>query len=317
MTVRPRIDAERVFERAHSDPAFDAALRGAYRGRHDVLDALWWAAHPLADSAKGLPDPAVEIRALQRAAFARASDPARAAENMRRLQEAEHLLAQDAQLLADAVEAAEQASEPQPVDAQEVEPDATPRTRRKLLLPVVSGVALLAAIIVLPSLMQLDADADPASTVAASPPDRVHTDIITLGAEGNVSDPLAILERPQAAGDQPPGELRFDVGSYRALPDLAPQMNVYLAKGNQPDTICLVVMGAEDEIASTCLTATEFTDGELRLGRGRYQVSSEMTILTESYSLMPNGDFRYAATARVTGNLASPGTGSVVRSNLD
>ena len=45
MTVRPRIDAERALERAQTDPAYEAALRDAYRGRHDVLDALWWAAH--------------------------------------------------------------------------------------------------------------------------------------------------------------------------------------------------------------------------------------------------------------------------------
>jgi len=132
-----------------------------------------------------------------------------------------------------------------------------------------------------------------------------------------VTDPLTLLERPQTPQDLPAGFLRFDADGYRALPNLVPQVKLYLARGNQPDTVCLVVMGAEAEIMSTCLAATEFTDGELRLARGRYELSNDTTILTESYSLLPTGDFRYAATARVTGELTSPGTGSVVWSNLD
>lgn len=314
MTALPGPDVERVLERAHDDPRFEAALRDAYCGRHDVLDALWWAAHPLTESPRGVLDPAAGLTGLQRAAYARVSDPTDARESQQRLQEAQLLLAEDARNLTDAVGAIEQEAARLPVSSpkSEEEADSGPKTRRKVLLPALAGGLLLAAIMVLPALSQLNTDADRSPTSSARPPDRVHTEIVTLGSEGNVTDPLAILERPQAPGDQPRGELRFSAETYRALPSLVPHVELYLARGNFPEAICLVVVGQDERSMSTCQPASGFTNDELQLGRGRYELSSDMTILTESYSLFPNGDFRYTATARVTGELAFPGTGSVV-----
>lgn len=99
----PPVDT--VLERAGSDPDFETGLRAAYQGRHDVLDALWWAAHPLTSSPRGVADPARELRDLQRAAFSRSDDrtPEEVQEAERRLHEVERMLAEDSRRLADAI----------------------------------------------------------------------------------------------------------------------------------------------------------------------------------------------------------------------
>lgn len=329
MTVRPRIDAERALERALTNPAYEAALRDAYRGRHDVLDALWWAAHPLTDSARGLPDPAVEHRLLQRAAYARASDPAQANENLRRLQEAEHQLIDDAQLLADAVEAADRHSDPEPDEPDDVELDSAPPPRRKLLLPVVAGVALLAAIMLLPSLMQLEADADPKTVSTAQPAERVKTDITTMGAQGRVANPLAIFERPQTGADDL-GMMFGEVlvaDSTRALPDFVPHAKLYLARGQGLEgsefdegelAVCLVAIHSDGSGMSTCASEESFAVHGLSMGgSGRYPIGNDQTVLTESFDLQPTGDFSYEATVRVTGRSAFLGPDSGAPADLD
>src|SRR5690554_2918616 len=126
MTVPSGLDADRALERAHDDTAYEAALRDAYRGRHDVLDALWWAAHPLTHSPRGVPDPATGLRDLKRAAYARASNPAEASESQRKLHEAQSQLAEDSRLLADAIAAAGQDSAPPPSGTQQEEPETEP-----------------------------------------------------------------------------------------------------------------------------------------------------------------------------------------------
>jgi hypothetical protein len=59
-----------------------------------------------------------------------------------------------------------------------------------------------------------------------------------------------------------------------------------------------------------CTPGYNFVEGGLQLTGGRYEVDSFMTILTESYSLLPGGDFQYDATARVRERTAPPAGGS-------
>lgn len=60
--------------RADLDQEF-ATLIGTNRDAHDVMDALWWAAHPLQPTPAGEIDPAVHLVELQSSVFSRAAMP--------------------------------------------------------------------------------------------------------------------------------------------------------------------------------------------------------------------------------------------------
>ncbi|MGO4690701.1 hypothetical protein [Glaciibacter sp. 2TAF33] len=74
-TAQARL-ARRLWETAQTDATVLMNLRAAYRGRHDLGDALWWRAHPLAPTPAGVPDPAVALRPLQDAVFSKSADSA-------------------------------------------------------------------------------------------------------------------------------------------------------------------------------------------------------------------------------------------------
>lgn len=63
--------AERLWSASQDDPVLLQQLQGAWRGRLDVQDALWWHAHPLTPTPTGTPDPATALRPLQTAVYAR------------------------------------------------------------------------------------------------------------------------------------------------------------------------------------------------------------------------------------------------------
>ncbi|MDY7555508.1 hypothetical protein [Cryobacterium sp. 10C3] len=77
--------AGRLREAAQADAALHEVLRRGYPGRHDVLDALWWRAHPLTETPAGRPDPAAELPELQAAVYSRARSPESASEDEQRL----------------------------------------------------------------------------------------------------------------------------------------------------------------------------------------------------------------------------------------
>jgi hypothetical protein len=66
--------ALRLWEATQTDAALLADLTTAYRGRHDLQDALWWRARPLASTPEGIIDPAAALRPLQDAVFSKAAD---------------------------------------------------------------------------------------------------------------------------------------------------------------------------------------------------------------------------------------------------
>jgi hypothetical protein len=70
-TAGDRRVAADLLARIEKDPAVGARAERAYRGRHDLRDALWWAAHPGGTAPSGRPDPALELRRLRSAAFSR------------------------------------------------------------------------------------------------------------------------------------------------------------------------------------------------------------------------------------------------------
>ncbi len=57
--------------RLELEPGFDAALRGAYSGRHDVGDAVRWRLDPLSRGPSGRDDPAAAIASLRTRVYGR------------------------------------------------------------------------------------------------------------------------------------------------------------------------------------------------------------------------------------------------------
>lgn len=82
-------------EAAQTDATLRADLRRTYPGRHDVLDALWWRAHPLTQSPAGRPDPAAELPLLQAAVYSRARSAESASDDDERLAALQRALEQD------------------------------------------------------------------------------------------------------------------------------------------------------------------------------------------------------------------------------
>ncbi len=105
--------ARRLWTAAQTDQGLLTRLRVTYRGRFDVLDALWWRAHPLTLSPGGQPDPASGLADLQAAVYSPAAsfeplvefvDPitgeaVHATENAHRLRKLMQELKQDAATL--------------------------------------------------------------------------------------------------------------------------------------------------------------------------------------------------------------------------
>ncbi|TFD50189.1 hypothetical protein E3T55_09790 [Cryobacterium frigoriphilum] len=63
--------AQRLWLAAQTDAGLLTRLRVNYRGRCDVLDALWWRFRPLTPTESGQPDPAVDLAELQARVYSR------------------------------------------------------------------------------------------------------------------------------------------------------------------------------------------------------------------------------------------------------
>jgi hypothetical protein len=104
---------QRLWAAAQTDAGLLTRLRVSYRGRFDVLDALWWRANPLTPTPAGAPDPASGLAALQAAVYSPAAaseplvefvdpitgEPVHATENEHRLRELMQQLNRDAAAL--------------------------------------------------------------------------------------------------------------------------------------------------------------------------------------------------------------------------
>lgn len=189
---------------------------------------------------------------------------------------------------------------------------ATAARRPKILLPALAGMGILTIILLLPTLSDLDLDAGGKPSPAGTTPPRISTEIVTLGATGNVTDPLAVLARPQHETDRPPEGFPTSIplDNFRSLPDLVGHVQLYLARGDEPDSVCLIVVQPLTQGMTGCMPESDFIKDGLHLNGGRYEVDSFTTILTESYSLLPGGDLQYDATARVRERPAPPASGS-------
>ena len=270
--AQPWNEAARLLTRATDDRDLRTRLRAQYHGRHDVLDALWWRAHPLCPAPSGRADPAAALDPLRRAAYARSAD----ASTQRALREAMLELDADAveldRLLAMTWESAAPVAQDDPTVL------ATPPRplRRRLVLTLAAVLVVAAAAFSLGRLADRPAtSAAGASSASPSPYD---------GGSQRGSATLALLESAQVPRDIPPFALGTDTISssvHLIFDGYSPGVVVYGALGHR-DTVCMVVIVAQQESSQTCSTTDRFIDAGLHL-----RVTTSGRIVNDSGFLVP------------------------------
>lgn len=290
-----RDDAARIRSAADRDPLVLAALRRAYAGRHDVIDALDWRLAPLEPSARGMPDPAAERSRIGRRTFSRAgigppvvddADPVTGAAlhltaDELRLKDLERMLAADAVALDAAIVTmiARERGETEglarwlpatagadggpsdpvvdPALSGESDPPADPRSGRRRWARLVA--ALMAAVLVtVAGVLWWRLQDTQARLDAAADPDPV-----TAWREINATTipALLIFNRSQEIDDVYPLQLpvAYDM---RAVRQLLPYESgdAYRLFGAlaDPDQVCVVAVLADLSSTSSCVSDREF-----------------------------------------------------------
>ncbi|MFB2555624.1 hypothetical protein [Herbiconiux liangxiaofengii] len=278
--------------RARRDAAFRERVEREYDGRHDVLDALWWREHPDAPSPAGEPAPSTRRAELQRVAFARAEPGAadavpradRAAAELRRLDAelAEERRAIDAAVAAASVAAAttvtavtaarpsaagHSASHPAGPDDEGLDDgvangsgaDGPADIRSAAPSPTASGlgrrrlagvVAAAFAVAVLGGAAGFGL----AQTVAASGGDAAGGDGAPFADAGTA---LAIFDRPQAPGDQPPLLYNVQLREETLRTLSMPGVPLYVARDIDGD-VCVVLVQTNGTYSANCVPDDRF-----------------------------------------------------------
>lgn len=263
--------AETLWTDSQSDADLLADLRAAYRGRFDVLDALWWRAHPGVPTPGGVPDPAAELDTLSASVYSKGStsepivdfidpetnQPVRTTEDGRRLRLLTLQLAEDSAALDAAVQklseprALRPASAPSPA-AQPSTPGVPRRlTRRRAVAAGLAGAAVLGVLGVGAATTILNPTFGAGSGVAASPEVlQIFTDhdrypVVITSDLGDRFNPASIR------GVTPPGA--EDAG-----------YELYVAQNTDGD-YCVVLQNLEGRLDTRCTSAVELASSGLRL----------------------------------------------------
>lgn len=265
-------------ERALHDPDFLDAVRANHRGRWNVFDALWWAAHPDDAAPSGTPAPALRVRALQRRLFAADADAAGDQVVAGLLRELEAEIVAERAFILEAVAAAD-AGRPAGGDLDPIEQDDEPmlgtgppgpdrtagfgaRGRRAVvLLTAALAAATLLGVILGAGLTGGNLDGQVAATPTAT---------ATATGEPNVTA-LEIFDRTREPEDDPgillPGQ--FEADSVRLISNLASPGTgtsvAYYAARSSSNLICLIVVMQDSDYLSTCTLAQDFPATGLRL----------------------------------------------------
>ncbi len=309
-----RQQAEALLQRASDDAVWLSALRDAYRGPHDVLDALWWQARPLTVAPSGTPYPGADITRLQRAVYSRPTgDNPQRSESAQQLRQLLTILEQDATVLTEAIAAASAGENPNDSQAAETPSRLSAPATGVLGTTTDTALGLLIFVPTIPSEDAVFTEAPPAAALPPQPGERVQMEIVPLSADAELSDPMEILNRPIAEGDRPAESLerQLEEGSYRKLPDLIGNVSVYLARSVEPGGICLSVARRDGGALSGCVSDDTFArDGISIRGSERYEIWPGATILSESFALSPTGDFQYEAIVRAPVHTSDPAESS-------
>lgn len=275
--------AEAILADIERDPSLAAGVASAYSGRHGVLDALWWLAHPGTAAPSGRPDPALELNGLRAARFSREGQSSEfvdmehpeTGETVRmrsveaRVLECERRLAEDAAAV-DAVIQAHRpsrggssaspaagaaadsvAAEPAHViDAGSPAPSPAPAAspRARTLVPVLFASGLVVGALLTWSLSSGGFGVEPARLPASS------------GEADPTSGPgraLAVFDRPATQSDLLPDEFFLaasQVSGRLLYVDMGLKVWTYRDRGD----ICLFLQDGE-AAAGTCTTTELFS----------------------------------------------------------
>lgn len=240
-----------LYSRARNDPAFLHAVRDAYTGRHDALDALWWDAHPTDAAPSGTPSPAATLNELKHRLFAADGESLGDEAATQQMRDLEAQIASDQLAIHYAIAVAARGSTAPPGTpdgeprGEEHGASTPPASRRVMTLLVASGMiaALVCGLII----------GDRARGSAPNAP---------LAA-------LDVFEREQALEDLPvqtmPKTLRTE--SFREL--LPARFSwtghtVYVAMDLR-DRVCLIALTSDQAHVSTCVPQEEFPEDGLVL----------------------------------------------------
>lgn len=243
-------EARGLLDAAREDPAMATALREAYRGRHCVLDALWWRAHPSTPCPSGAADPAEERAAAASLAYSREGRPG----DLASLASFDERLATDAARLDEAIrEVRGRPAEGAARGGTDAAGSTPPRRRRRLAL---AGAALLVVI---------------ASGLAVSASQGLRLPGSSGAVAGDPSPawlgPPDVFARDQVAGDSPDAILPddYEAATVRRLlatgeGDGADAVGDYQLFGARTADggVCLVLVFADGTISSSCVSEAEF-----------------------------------------------------------
>ena len=98
---------DNAYSRAERDPEFLEAVRDAYAGRRDAVNALWWMSHPADAAPDGTPSPLDQLRDLQRRVFSADGGSLGDADATSAIHELEAELSAEREAIRDAVDAAD------------------------------------------------------------------------------------------------------------------------------------------------------------------------------------------------------------------
>lgn len=214
-----------AYERGLRDSVFLNTVRAAHTGQWDVLDALWWQAHPASPGPSGAPSPSASLRDLQRQAFSADGDAIGDQATAQRIRALETEIRDESRAIINALEAAHGRSRtgaarslddvaPPSESSQEplASPDeatTTPPPGNRRRLAVAAGIAAALALGVVVGAQLTDGSADAVPSPTAPP---------SLPAEP-IAAAVSVFERAQTPEDVPdrPVPNTFDLASFRSL----------------------------------------------------------------------------------------------------
>ena len=253
-------------------------VRAAHTGHWDVLDALWWQAHPASPGPSGAPSPSASLRDLQRQAFSADGDAIGDQATAQRIRALETEIRDESRAIINALEAAhgrsrtgaasslgdvappsESSQEPL-ASPDEVTTTPPPGNRRRFVVAAGIAAALALGVVVGAQLTDGSADAVPSRATSPSLPAK------PLAAA------VSVFERAQTPEDVPDQRVpsTFDPGSFRSLGVIAgtstsaDRVSLYAARSTS-NMICVVALAAQIGHLATCALAGDFPTTGLRL----------------------------------------------------
>ena len=255
-----------AYQRALDDQEFRSAVEDHYRGSRDVLDALWWRAHPDQASPQGAPAPSGRVRALQRRVFAADADAAGDDAVHRALRELQAEIAGERAAIDDAVRAAEQdgalahdgalVEDADGPPAAAEKPAGASRNRGRLAAGLIVA-AVLGGVVGAQIVGVTTHGTQPAAEATAQP------------------KALEIFDRPQTVADVPmPGialPASFQPLTLRSLGSISwdsvdpPVESLFYVGRADPDRVCLLLLIDDAHHLSACVGESEFAASGLTL----------------------------------------------------